>query len=65
MKTKIAVFTLSLLMVLTMTPSAFAQEFINFQVSSGATQGRMNGHTELAGGITLSPTSGHGHRARR
>ena len=58
MKTKFAVFTLSLLMVLTMTPSAFAQDFINFQVSSGATQGRMNGHTELAGGITLSPTSG-------
>ena len=29
-----------------------------FQVSSGATQGRMNGHTEMAGGITLARTSG-------
>ena len=60
MKTKFAVFTLSLLMILTMTPSAFAQqeESITFQVSSGATQGRMNGHTELAGGITLARTSG-------
>ena len=59
MKFKFAVFTLSLLMILTMTPSAFAQEeSITFQVSSGATQGRMNGHTEMAGGITLARTSG-------
>ena len=39
-------------MVLTMTTGAFAQG--NFQVSSGANQGRMNGHTEMAGGITLT-----------
>ena len=59
MKTKFEVFTLSLLMILTMTPSAFAQEeSITFQVSSGSTQGRMNGHTEMAGGITLARTSG-------
>ena len=59
MKIKFAVFTLSLLLILTMAPSAFAQEeSITFQVSSGATQGRMNGHTEMAGGITLARTSG-------
>ena len=60
MKIKFAVFTLSLLMILTISTGAFAQveESITFQVSSGATQGRMNGHTELAGGITLSQTSG-------
>ena len=60
MKIKFAVFTLSLLMILTMTPSAFAQqeESITFQASSGATQGRLNGHTEMAGGITLARTSG-------
>ena len=58
MKTKFAVFTLSLLMVLTMAPDAFAQESVTFQVSSGATVGRMNGHTEMAGGITLARITG-------
>ena len=58
MKTKFAVFTLSLLMVLTMAPDAFAQESVTFQVSSGATVGRMNGHTEMAGGITLALITG-------
>ena len=59
MKSRCLILTMGLLMVLTMAPSAFAQEeSITFQVSSGATQGRMNGHTELAGGITLARTSG-------
>ena len=46
-----------MLVAMTMATGAFAQS-ATFQVSSGATQGRMNGHTELAGGITLALTSG-------
>ena len=57
MKIKFAVFTLSLLMVLTMSTGAFAQSG-TFQPSASATQGRMNGHAERAGGITLALTTG-------
>ena len=57
MKTKFAVFTLSLLMVLTMATGAFAQGV--FTVSGGIEpRGRMNGHAEEAGGITLFLNSG-------
>ena len=57
MKIRFAVFTLSLLMVLTMATGAFAQA--TFQVSSSSEQrGRLNGHAEKAGDISLSQISG-------
>ena len=56
MKIKFAFSALVLLVAMTMATGAFAQA--TFQVSAGATQGRMNGHTEEAGGITLAVTSG-------
>ena len=57
MKFKFAVFTLNLLMVLTMATGAFAQA--TFQVSSSSEQrGRMNGHAEKAGDISLAWVSG-------
>ena len=60
MNQRFDILAMSTLLVITMATSAFAQaqESITFQVSSGATQGRMNGHTEMAGGITLARTSG-------
>ena len=56
MKIKFAFSAVCMLVAMTMATGAFAQA--TFQVSSGATQGRMNGHTEEAGGITLAVTSG-------
>ena len=57
MKIKFAFSALALLVVMTMATSAFAQAV--FTVSSGIEpRGRMNGHAELAGGITLSRFSG-------
>ena len=56
MKIKFAFSAFCILVALTMATGAFAQA--TFQVSAGATQGRMNGHTEEAGGITLAVTSG-------
>ena len=56
MKTRFVFSAFCMLVAMTMATGAFAQG--NFQVSSGANQGRMNGHTELAGGITLALISG-------
>jgi hypothetical protein len=56
MKSRFLILMMGLLMVLAMGADAYAQA--TFQVSAGATQGRMNGHTEEAGGITLAVTSG-------
>lgn len=56
MKSRFLILTMGLLMVLAMGADAYAQA--TFQLSSGATQGRMNGHTEKAGGITLARTTG-------
>ena len=57
MKIKFAVFTLSLLMVLTMTTDAFAQGV--FRVTSGTeSRGRSTGHAEKAGDISLFLTNG-------
>ena len=56
MKTRFVFSAFCMLVAMTMATGAFAQG--TFQVSAGATQGRMNGHTEEAGGITLALTSG-------
>ena len=57
MKFKFAVFTLSLLMVLTMSTGAFAQGV--FTLSAGSEErGRDNGHAEPTGNITLFLTTG-------
>ena len=57
MKIKFAVFTLSLLMVLTMATDAFAQGV--FRVTSGTeSRGRATGHAEAAGNISLFLTNG-------
>ena len=57
MKIKFAVFTLSLLLVLTMTTGAFAQGV--FTLSAGSEErGRDNGHAEPTGDITLFLTTG-------
>ncbi len=56
MKIRFVFSAFCMLVAMTMATGAFAQA--TFQVSSGATQGRMNGHTEEAGGITLAVTSG-------
>ena len=56
MKTRFVFSAFCMLVAMTMATGAFAQA--TFQVSAGATQGRMNGHTEEAGGITLAVTSG-------
>ena len=56
MKTKFAFSAFCMLVAMTMATGAFAQA--TFQVSAGSSQGRMNGHTEEAGGITLAVTSG-------
>ena len=57
MKIKFAVFTLSLLMVLTMATDAFAQGV--FRVTSGTeSRGRSTGHAEEAGDISLFLTNG-------
>ena len=56
MKTRFVFSAFCMLVAMTMATGAFAQG--TFQVSAGATQGRMNGHTEKAGGITLALTSG-------
>ena len=56
MKTRFVFSAFCLLVAMTMATGAFAQA--TFQVSAGATQGRMNGHAEEAGGITLAVTSG-------
>ena len=57
MKTRFIFSAFCMLVAITMATDAFAQAG-TFQVSSGATQGRMNGHTEMAGGVTLALTSG-------
>ena len=60
MKFKFAVFTLSLLMMLTVTSSAFAQDFGLFNVyPSSEARGRLHGYGEMAGDITflLQPPS--------
>ena len=60
MRFKFAVFTLSLLMILTMTSSAFAQAFGLFNVyPTSEPRGRLHGYSELAGDITflLQPPS--------
>ena len=56
MKTRFVFSAFCMLVAMTMATGAFAQA--TFQVSAGATQGRMNGHTEEAGGITLAVTTG-------
>ena len=57
MKIKFAVFTLSLLLVLTMATGAFAQGV--FTLSAGSEdRGRNNGHAEPTGDITLFLTTG-------
>ena len=56
MKSRFVFSAFCMLVAMTMATGAFAQA--TFQVSAGATQGRMNGHTEEAGGITLAVTSG-------
>ena len=57
MKIKFAVFTLSLLMVLTMATDVFAQGV--FRVTSGTeSRGRATGHAEAAGNISLFLTNG-------
>ena len=57
MKIKFAVFTLSLLLVLTMSTGAFAQGV--FTLSAGSEdRGRSNGHAEPTGDITLFLTTG-------
>ena len=57
MKIKFAVFTLSLLLVLTMSTGAFAQGV--FTLSAGSEErGRDSGHAEPAGDITLFLTTG-------
>ena len=56
MKTRFVFSSFCMLVAMTMATGAFAQA--TFQVSAGAMQGRMNGHTEEAGGITLAVTSG-------
>ena len=56
MKTRFVFSAFCMLVAMTMATGAFAQG--TFQVSAGATQGRMNGHTEEAGGITLALISG-------
>ena len=57
MKIRFLFSAFCMLVAMTMATGAFAQS-ATFQVSSGATQGRMNGHTEMAGGITLSHING-------
>ena len=57
MKIKFAVFTLSLLLVLTMTTGAFAQGV--FTLSAGSEdRGRSSGHAEPTGDVTLFLTTG-------
>ena len=56
MKSRFVFSAFCMLVAMTMATGAFAQA--TFQVSAGATQARMNGHTEEAGGITLAVTSG-------
>ena len=59
MKNKFAVFTMGLLMVLTMATGAFAQRTATFSVSHGVeARGRSHGHAELTGGITLFRQAG-------
>ena len=57
MKSRFLILMMGLLMVLAIGADAYAQA--TFTVSSGNTpRGRMNGHAELAGGVTLSHFSG-------
>ena len=59
MKFKFAVFTLSLLMVLTMSTGAFAQTVGIFTLSNGSeARARDNGHAEKVGDITFFLTTG-------
>ena len=52
MKSRFKILTMSTLLVLTMSTTAFAQ--VVFQLSSGTeSRGRNNGHAEIAGDITL------------
>ena len=54
MRFKFAVFTLSLLMILTMTSSAFAQGFGLFNVyPTSEARGRLHGYGEEAGSVTF------------
>ena len=57
MKTRFVFSALCMLVAMTMATGAIAQTSRTFQASASATVGRMNGHTERAGGITLAPTS--------
>ena len=57
MNQRFNILAMSTLLVMTMATSAFAQAV--FTVSSGnQPRGRMNGHAELAGGVTLAKLSG-------
>ena len=57
MKSRFLILTMGLLMVLAIGADAYAQAV--FTVSgSNRPRGRMNGHGELAGGITLAKLSG-------
>ena len=59
MKSRFLILTMGLLMVLAMGADAYAQAV--FTVSSGnQPRGRMNGHGEVAGGVTLAKLSGAG-----
>ena len=57
MKSRFLILMMGLLMVLAMGADAYAQAV--FTVSSGnQPRGRVNGHAELAGGVTLARLSG-------
>ena len=59
MKTRFVFSAFCMLVAMTMATGAFAQAV--FTVSSGnQPRGRLNSHTELAGGITLAKLSGMG-----
>ena len=64
MKSRFLILMMGLLMVLAIGADAYAQA--TFTVSSGNTpRGRMNGHAELAGGVTLAQFSGTCRDRRR
>ena len=61
MKTRFVFSAFCMLVAMTMATGAFAQAV--FTVSSGnQPRGRLNSHTELAGGVTLAKLSGTGYR---
>ena len=64
MKTRFVFSACCMLVAMTMATGAFAQAV--FTVSSGnQPRGRLNSHTELAGGVTLAKLKRRGCRGRR